>query len=503
MPHRFLARFLRPEHDDFIWLLGFGYFIGYLPYSALTKATTKGLLPGIEAVGGAVILPLSTLITMLAMFLFVSYKGWWRYVRRVPVLGLSMPLPRWQTAISGMAAAVIIGTTTMAYSFNGVSILFSMVLMRGGVLLIGRITDAVAHRQVAWYSITGLLITFAALMVLFSENGGMALTIPAAVNLGLYLLGYTVRFQFIHKLTKTRDPNSRLRYLVEEQMVAMPALVLGLAMAALLKLPPLGPDLALGYTSIWSSSLLLPTLLIGLGFGWTYIFGTMIYLDHREYSFCTPINRASSILAGVGATYLLHFGLSYAAPSAHQLGSAALLVVALLVLAYPSFAGQPAAASAPTRLFLFVCGGNRLRSPLAQAICGDQLARLLGVSPETLSRHGIRVESAGLNAQAGAAMKEPGVEALKSLGISAPHHEARPLTTAMIHEAERVFCMTESQWQEARAMAPEHGDKVFRLDASADLEEPPDRAAALVFCERIGDLIKQGLPPDIAPKGSS
>ena len=50
-----MGRFAQPAHDDFIWLLGIGYFLCYTPYSALTKATTKGLIPGLVPVSGTMI----------------------------------------------------------------------------------------------------------------------------------------------------------------------------------------------------------------------------------------------------------------------------------------------------------------------------------------------------------------------------------------------------------------------------------------------------------------
>ena len=48
---------------------------------------------------------------------------------------------------SGMATAVIIGTTTLNYTFVGVSILFAL-LMRGGVLILAPVVDALLGRRV-------------------------------------------------------------------------------------------------------------------------------------------------------------------------------------------------------------------------------------------------------------------------------------------------------------------------------------------------------------------
>jgi len=53
-----------------IWWFAFGYFACYAPYSAMTKAITKGLIfPGHKADGFA-ILPISVLASLCGMFVF-------------------------------------------------------------------------------------------------------------------------------------------------------------------------------------------------------------------------------------------------------------------------------------------------------------------------------------------------------------------------------------------------------------------------------------------------
>ena len=49
--------------------------------------------------------------------------------------------------ISGVATAVIIGTTTLNYTFVGISILFALLLMRGGVLILAPVVDTLLGRQ--------------------------------------------------------------------------------------------------------------------------------------------------------------------------------------------------------------------------------------------------------------------------------------------------------------------------------------------------------------------
>ena len=55
---------LRIEDQWRIWLLALGYFAFYIPYSALTKALSLGLLPGMTGpVSGFRILPATAVAT--------------------------------------------------------------------------------------------------------------------------------------------------------------------------------------------------------------------------------------------------------------------------------------------------------------------------------------------------------------------------------------------------------------------------------------------------------
>src|SRR5262249_23645060 len=87
-----------------------------------------------------------------------------------------------------------------------------------------------------------------------------------------------------------------------------------------------------GFTSFFNSSITAPGLAIGALYAGLYFFGTLIYLDGRENTFCIPMNRCSSLLAGIFAAYALAFLLQQKPPSAAQLGRSGLIVVALLFL---------------------------------------------------------------------------------------------------------------------------------------------------------------------------
>src|SRR5262245_8630397 len=149
-----------------IWGLALGYFGCYIPYSALVKALSNGVLPGMTGgVSGLELLPATVLATAVTMLLITTWLGWWKYAGHRTFYGLSLPWPSRWTALSGLCFAVIIATTTLAYTFTGISIVFALLLMRGGVLIIAPITDALFKRHVHRYSWAALALCLVALGV--------------------------------------------------------------------------------------------------------------------------------------------------------------------------------------------------------------------------------------------------------------------------------------------------------------------------------------------------
>ncbi|MCC6555058.1 MAG: hypothetical protein IT372_18985 [Polyangiaceae bacterium] len=342
------------DHRDLgIWGYALGYFLCYAPYSALTKLVSQGKIPGMaRGISGFAVLPISTIASLAGMMIFITAMGWWKHAGRREVLGLRVVAPGRWTFLSGLCSAAIIGTTTLSYTFSGVSIVFMMLLMRGGVLVIAPLVDAVSRRKVRWSSWASLALSLGALLVAFAEGASWELTAVAAADVAIYLASYFIRLRFMSRLAKSDDPAARTRYFVEEQMVATPAIVLALAVAAILGQGDLMADVRWGFTGIWSSGAALAVLAVGFLSQGTGIFGGLILLDRRENTFCVPVNRASSILAGLLATLgLSTFAGAKALPTSELIG-AALIIAAMAVLAAPAVlarrgAAEPAPRSAP------------------------------------------------------------------------------------------------------------------------------------------------------------
>src|SRR5215510_10729360 len=313
-----------------IWALGFGYFIFYTPYSALTKIISNGLLSAdMKPVPGPVILPVSVMATVATMFVIITVAGWWKYAGRREFFGLNIPFPNRWTFLSGLCIAVIIGSTTLAFSFSGISIIFVLVLLRGGILIIGPIVDVSLKRRVRWFSWTAMTVSLLALLIVLADVSNYALTIFAILDIVAYLLAYFFRLRFMTRLAKTEDRNITLRYFVEEQIVATPSLVIALAVLATIGKGDILMGFRQGFTSFLGSGIVVPTMLVGVSYAALCVCTTLIFLDRRENTFCVPMYCGSSMLSGFTATASLALLFNQSAPTMAQNVSAGFIAVAL------------------------------------------------------------------------------------------------------------------------------------------------------------------------------
>jgi len=314
-----------------VWLWAFGYFAAYAPYSALTKALTSGLLEGVPKLSGTALLPISVLASALGMYVMLTALGWWGYATPWQVGGLTLRRPRLLTLVSGACTSAIVLTTTLAYTFDGVSIVFAMLLMRGGVLVIAPFVDLLAKRHVRWFSWLALALSVASLLAAFAGDGGLAITVVAAIDIGVYLVSYFVKLWIMSGAAKSVDLATNRRYFVEEQMVATPLGVVVLFIVALL-----GQDeLRVGFFELWEHPALPWVVVVGVLSQGTGVFGALVLLSPQENTYCVPVNRASSVLAGVLATLSLAVLWGQRFPATSEWVGAGLILAAILALSIP------------------------------------------------------------------------------------------------------------------------------------------------------------------------
>src|SRR5215217_5231542 len=313
-----------------IWALGLGYYISYTPYSGLTKALSNGLLPGAGGpVKGPVLLPISALATVAGMFTFITIKGWWKYAGQREFFGYQIPFPRLLTFLSGVCLATIMGTTTLAFTFGGLSIVLVLVLLRGGTLVIAPIVDGIVGRRVRWFSWIAMFVSLAAVLTALSEASTYTLTLAAVIDVSAYLAAYFFKLQFMSRLAKSDDREMTLRYFVEEQMVASPLLVITLIVLSLVGANDLMLGFRTGLTTFVTTPGALFAALVGLSYAALCICTTLIFLDRRENTFCVPMHCGSSMLSGFTATAILALLFNQSGPTMAQNVSAGLIVVSL------------------------------------------------------------------------------------------------------------------------------------------------------------------------------
>jgi hypothetical protein len=171
------------------------------------------------------------------------------------------------------------------------------------------------------------------LTLTISRRGGLHLPPLAILTVVLYALGYFARLIVMTKIGKTGDRKTARGYFVEEKMVAIPLAIAALAAISLLGLGAQGGELSFGFVQVWRSNQLGVILAVSAFLVIVSVFSLIILLDPRENTFCVPIERAASVLAGTAAAYILAAMSFGTAPSGAELGGALLLIAAIGVLA--------------------------------------------------------------------------------------------------------------------------------------------------------------------------
>ena len=479
-----------------IWALGLGYFLAYTPYSGLTKALSSGLLPGTNGpVLGPVLLPLSVIGTVIGMFSFITVMGWWKYAGRREFFGVSVPFPRKLTFLSGICMATIMGTTTLAFTFGGLGIVLVLVLLRAGTLIIAPIVDRIVGRRVRWFSWSAMVISLAAVLVALSDAASYTLTIAAAIDIAAYLAAYFFKLQFMSKLAKSDDLNATRRYLVEEQMVASPLLLIALVVMAFIGAGDVMLGFRTGLTTFLMSQAAIYAALVGLCYAALCVCTTLIFLDRRENTFCMPMHSGSSMLSGFAATAILAVLYNQSGPTSAQAISAGFIFIALGFLSPLHHLDRLFAklrGARRERLFLFVCSGNTCRSPMAAAIANAEIAARMRVPIDKLQTVNARALSAGVSARVGEPLTGEAQDALRSLDVPVQAHAARNLTPEMAQQAERIFCMTNAVREAVIQMLPSVANKTYCLDAASDIPDPIGKGmdAYLNCARRIHDLVR-------------
>jgi tRNA threonylcarbamoyl adenosine modification protein (Sua5/YciO/YrdC/YwlC family) len=150
---------------------------------------------------------------------------------------------------------------------------------------------------------------------------------------------------------------------------------------------------------------------------------------------------------------------------------------------------------------LFVCTGNTCRSPMAERLFRRELARRLRIDESALEGAGYRVASAGTGAVEGDGATGPAVEAMREMDLDLKGHRSRPLSMALVQDADLVYVMTRRHRDLVLEWMPECGDQIRLLDPRGrDIDDPfgSELAVYRACARRIAELVAQRAA-EIAP----
>jgi drug/metabolite transporter (DMT)-like permease len=312
----------------------FAYFLAYLPNVIITKLVTSTRHAGLgRPLTGLETLPASLIVSLVLTYLFIWVSGWHRDAHAVQLGGCRVPVPTKYTLISGIGTSLVLFTVPLSFTFQGVSIPF--------IQLIAPLVDLIFRRKVRWWSWAALAMVLAALFITLSDRGGLHLPPLAILTVVLYTLGYFMRLMVMTKIAKNGDAALVRRYFVEEKIIALPLSVAVLAAISASGIGGQSGELSWGFLSVWTDPVFWPLCAIGLMLTIISVVAIIILLDPRENAYCVPLERAASLVAGVGGTMLLAWFWGQKMPRPAELMGAGILIAAIVLLSLaPRLSGK-------------------------------------------------------------------------------------------------------------------------------------------------------------------
>jgi hypothetical protein len=323
-----------------------GYFVSYVATGVLVKYFLGKPELGFPGMNDFQFLAYNTFGANLTCLAVVFAKRWYRLAsaQMVQIGGVSMPREYLYIIPSGVCTAIVIPTTTLMYSLP-ISVMVAMVIMRGSVIVISRIVDAIQIKQGILkkkvFLEENLAVLFAILAVsvhLFWEAGGFDFLQNAAAVaiLSAYIAAYLVRIYIMNYYKNTRPKGAPLDnegFFGVEQIAASFAMIIFafLAYNATDWFGTTAKQVVLFHDAIahphpgWMLS-----ASSGLAFGTVAFFSVFIFMfKGRTATFAGLVNRLTSLIAGTMATLIVYLSFGGKLPKVQDWVSLGFILVAV------------------------------------------------------------------------------------------------------------------------------------------------------------------------------
>jgi hypothetical protein len=329
-------------------LLCTAYFIAYVLYAMFSKYFTDILkIPQFNYLFNNTVSSSSLCVIIVLVLGWVVLLG--RNSNRMVSIGnLRFPQETGWIALSGVCTAVVIPATTLLYTI-GISVMVAQVIMRGTVIFISRIIDAIQIKKGLLkkrvYREENIAVIFALLAVasvlllfpvaVFLNDHGATIPHWLGVNLSkdahpfifvksplamgiliMYTLAYAVRLYIMNWYKNTRQPektDNRGYFAVEQLSASLTMIIVGVFFF----LAPQMINWQASQVLDWHESVLNPDLaaiLSGIPYAGVAFASVFLFMfKGRTATFAGLANRLTSLLAGILATLLLwgFFGLPF------------------------------------------------------------------------------------------------------------------------------------------------------------------------------------------------
>lgn len=328
--------------------------IGYFVLYVITGVSVKYFL-GSPAEGFPGMVEMKYLVyntiggNLLALVTVIALR-WYKIQSNssVTILGKQIPSELLYIIPSGICTAVVIPTTTLMYTLP-ISVMVAMVIMRGSIIVISRIIDAIQIKQgiltkkVYWEE--NVAVLFAVLAVVANlvniKPGSFDFvgSVAAMTILTSYLIAYSIRIYIMNYYKNTRGKNVKQDnkgfFAIEQIAATVTMLIAGTLIFYSTDLfgwtTQQVKDFQSAFTApdgLWGWA-----VVSGLAFGLLAFFSVFIFMfKGRTATFAGLVNRLTSLIAGTAATLIFAVGFGGKYPKSEDWITLGFILVAVWFL---------------------------------------------------------------------------------------------------------------------------------------------------------------------------